>query len=137
MWIQKLIIYAWLLQGKYVLFFFYQDAIRFNLYFQNFLVVFQNIAYGRLFSSLFENVLVIPTELKPKNWLNVHIKVVGSKGLNKFVNCYSLQRFTAWICCRISGHSLRQVLFVYRLIVATLIGNIFHDPFWNWNQNFG
>ena len=32
---------------------------------------------------------------------------------------------------RFSGHSLRQALFVYRLIVATLIGNFFDDPFLN------
>ena len=30
-----------------------------------------------------------------------------------------------------SGHSLRWALFVYRLIVATLIGNFFDDPFLN------
>ena len=27
-----------------------------------------------------------------------------------------------------------RVLFIYRLIIATVIG-IFYDPFWNWNQN--
>ena len=30
-----------------------------------------------------------------------------------------------------SGHSLKWDLFVYRLIVATLIGNFFDDPFLN------
>ena len=30
---------------------------------------------------------------------------------------------------RFPGHSLRYALFVYRLIVATLIGNFFDDPF--------
>ena len=30
-----------------------------------------------------------------------------------------------------SGHNLRYALFVYRLIVATLIGNFSDDPFLN------
>ena len=32
-----------------------------------------------------------------------------------------------------SGHNLREALFVYRLIGATLIGNFFDDPFFKWN----
>ena len=35
-----------------------------------------------------------------------------------------------------SGHSLRQALFVYRLIVATLKGIFFDDPLSNKNKDF-
>ena len=34
---------------------------------------------------------------------------------------------------RFSRHNLRQARFFYRLIGATLIGNLFDDPFLNWN----
>ena len=44
-----------------------------------------------------------------------------------FLTLYLLNSFFR----RFSGHSLRQALFVYRLIVATLIGNFFDYPFLN------
>ena len=34
-------------------------------------------------------------------------------------------------------HEEISSLYVYRFIVVTLIGNVFDDPFFNRNQNFG
>ena len=63
----------------------------------------------------------------------------GHKGLNKRVNFHflklTLYSLNSSFRC-FSGHSLRQALFVYQLIVATLIGNrILQSKFWQYVTN--
>ena len=58
--------------------------------------------------------------------------------LNKFVNFhFSNPLLPEFFFRSFLGHSLRKVLFVYRLIVATLIGIFFVGPFLNKKSKFG
>ena len=72
---------------------------------------------------------MIPPRVKIKILaLRRRFAALGSTGLNKFVNFNFLQPLLPEFFFSFSGHSLRQAFFVFRLIVATLIGNFFDDP---------
>ena len=64
--------------------------------------------------------------VKPFFW-QINKTTSDSRPCRKSLTLYLMNSFFR----RFSGHSLRQALFVYRLIVATLIGNFFDDPFLN------
>ena len=75
---------------------------------------------------------MIPSKIKIKNFAKrYHMGTLGGKGgkqICKFLFSLTLYLLNSFFH-RFSRHSLRQALFVYRLIVATLIGNFFDDPF--------
>ena len=93
------------------------------------------------------NIIVLyfkPNKISEEFVCNLKILLIKDKGfyiLGFFSNNYCFFSFAdnltllyclnSFFFCSFSGHSLRYALFVYRLIVATLIGNFYDDPFLN------